>query len=482
MVGNDRRVALCGLYGRGVGIAAALGVAACSGGASETGTATETATATATEASGTETGGEATRPNWHQDVAPLVTRSCVGCHTAGGIAPFSMEGYDLTWPWAAAMADDADAGLMPPWHALETEVCQPPLPYKHDPRLTDEERALLRDWADLGAPEGPPELAEPLPEPQSLDLDAPTTTATMGSPVTVEAAGSTLDFFTCLSLDPGNDTDVFLDGLQLIPGNRAIVHHVLIYVDEGAESASWPGGVKLDCGGGTGIAGSAPLIGAWIPGGLPMETPSDVGIRVPAGARMILNVHYHATGGGAEVDDSTGLALRWQESAPEYVSFFKLLGEPGAGDSLTGELLVPAGTKGHVEEYEWVVSDNGDTFPDSVDARLWAVAHHMHKVGVDMRVWIVDRDSGVETCALHTPQWDFNWQRVYEYDAAIGDAVRIKAGDRVRLRCEYDNTLQNPGVVEALAEVGLDQPIDVIQGEGTLDEMCTAAFGVAIRG
>ncbi|MCA9663762.1 MAG: hypothetical protein KC486_35870, partial [Myxococcales bacterium] len=94
-MGIDRSA---GFFGHGLhglhaaGVVAALGLAACSGGGE---TATETATATATEASGTETGGEAMRPNWHQDVAPLVTRSCVGCHTAGGIAPFAMEGYDL---------------------------------------------------------------------------------------------------------------------------------------------------------------------------------------------------------------------------------------------------------------------------------------------------------------------------------------------------------------------------------------------------
>ena len=57
-----------------------------------------------------------------------------------------------------------------------------------------------------------------------------------------------------------------------------------------------------------------------------------------------------------------------------------------------------------------------------------------------------------------------------------------KAGDKVRIRCEYDNTLDNPSVVAALAEVGEDAPIDVQQGEGTLDEMCIAAIGVGING
>jgi hypothetical protein len=195
-----------------------------------------------------------------------------------------------------------------------------------------------------------------------------------------------------------------------------------------------------------------------------------------------LNVHYHATGGGAQIDDTTGLALRWTTDKPEYSSIFMLLGAPGAGDSLTGPLVIPAGAAEHVEEYEWIVSYGGQAFPDSIEARLWAVAAHMHKVAVDLRVWIEDRDTAAETCLLHTPEWDFDWQRVYEYDALANEGVRVKAGDKIRIRCEYNNTLDNPGVAEALAEVGLEEPIEVTQGEGTLDEMCLSALGVAVKG
>ena len=478
---------------RPVGIASGLLLACTSGSGDETSatdssssatdsTATGTTNATTTETeTETETGGEAARPNWYQDIAPLVTRSCVGCHVAGGIGPFAMESYEQTWPWATVIADNTDVGLMPPWHALSTEVCEPPSGFKHDPRLTDAEKTMLRDWADLGAPEGDPKLAAPLPEPQSLDLPNPTKTALMASKVTVEAKGSTLDFFNCLSIDPGISETVFLDGLQLVVGNREILHHVLIYVDSTAESADWPGGVKLDCGGGTGINGPAELISGWVPGSLPMQAPDGVKIPIEAGSRLILNVHYHATGGGAEVDDSTGLAFRWSDTPPEYTSIFKLLGEPGESERLTGPLMIPAGATNHVEEFEWVVSDGGQPFPDTVDARLWSIAHHMHKIGVDMRVSVIDRDSGEETCLLHTPKWDFDWQRFYEYDTPIGEAVRLKSGDKIRIKCIYDNSLGNPAAVEALAEVGLDAPVDVVAGEGTLDEMCIGAFGIALK-
>lgn len=424
--------------------------------------------------------GDALRPNWHEDIAPLVTEACQGCHSDGGIAPFAMLDYQQTAPWSALMADQAEAGLMPPWHALETAQCQPPLAYKHDARLSEAQIQLLRDWSDVGSPEGDPANAAPLPPPPSLDLANPTTTVTMGSPVSIEAQGDKLDFFHCLTFDPGNSEDVFLDGIQLVPGKREILHHVLIYVDEDAASASWPGGVLEDCNGGSGVGGQ--LIGGWIPGGLPMEPPAGVGISLPAGSRLVLNVHYHATGGGPELDDSTALALRWSNQAPEYSSIFTLLGAPGSGTSLTGPLMIPAGASGHVEEFEWVVSANGNAFPDSVEARIWAVANHMHLVGVDMRAWIEDRDTGEETCLLHTPTWDFNWQRIYEYDAPADQGVRVKAGDIVRIQCTYDNSMDNQALVEALGQAGLDSPIDVNLGEGTLDEMCLTAVGVGVKG
>ncbi len=456
------------------------------GGASQTsnGSDSDSQTGSSGDTSDSEdtTAGPNARPNWHEDMAPLVAANCQSCHTSGGIGPFSLETYAEASAWAPVMADEVEGQTMPPWHALETPVCQPSHTFKYDARLAPEQIAMFREWADLGAPEGDPELAAPIPAPPSLDLDNPTTTVQMQSSVSVDKVGKSLDFFHCISLDPGHTEDVYLTGIQTLPGNREIVHHVLTYIDETAASASWPGGVKQNCGGGSGVNAPTQLIGGWIPGGLPMQPPQGVGIVLPAGARLILNVHYHASGAGPEQDDGTGLALRWTTEKPDYTSFFMLLGAPGQGSSLTGPLQIPAGASGHVEEYEWVVSAGGQPFPDTVDARFWAVANHMHKVGVDMRVWVEDRDTSEESCLLHTPEWDFNWQRIYELDAPIDQGFRVRAGDRVRIRCEYNNTLENQSLVEALDEVGESEPIDVGQGEGTLDEMCLTAVGVAVRG
>jgi hypothetical protein len=456
------------------------------GGATETTDATTGGTGDASSgssdgASTEPTGGEAARPNWHQDIAPLTAAHCGACHTSGGIAPFSMQTYAETRDWATVMAFDVGEESMPPWHAVETADCAPPLPWKHDARLTAEDKQLFQEWADLGAPEGDPALAAPLPPPPSLDLADPSATAIMQSGVTVEKVGATLDRFHCISLDPGNASDVFVTGMQVVPGNRKVLHHVLIYVDEQAESAGWPGGVKQDCGGGPGLSYGVPLVGAWVPGALPLEAPAAAGTPLPAGARFVFNVHYHATG-APETDDGTGLALRWTEQEPAAIAQFQLLGAPGLGDSLTGPMMIPAGAAGHVEEFEWVVSAGGMPFPDSIEARLWTAGAHMHKVGTGLRMWVEDRDTGAKTCLLGTPRYDYNWQRFYAYDAPLEQAIRLKAGDKIHVRCEYDNTMNNPGVVEALAEAGLDAPVDVQVGEGTLDEMCIGAIGVAVEG
>lgn len=422
---------------------------------------------------GDDTGSPAARPNWHEDIAPLVVEHCTTCHSGGGIAPFPLATYEQSGPIAEVMALQAEAGLMPPWHALETEKCTPPAPFEHDARLPPDQIQLLRDWADANAPEGDPALAAPLPDPPSYDLEDTTATAAMTGSITIQPEGSALDFFHCLSLDPGNTEDVYIDGMQVIPGNPAIAHHVLIYVDTNATSASWPGGVNLDCGGGAGVGGAL-LVGGWVPGSLPTTTPPGVGIRLPAGARLIFNMHYHAVVTGAEVDDGTALALRWQSTPPEYVSEFRLVGAPGDGALTTAPFSIPANASGHQEVVEWEIPNLAGT-----DVRLWSVVNHMHKVGVDMKSSVLRGDT--EHCLVQTPRWDFNWQRFYEYDVPIDQAFQFQDGDVMRVRCTYDNTLKNPAVVQALGEVGLDEPQTVQLGEGTLDEMCLAGIGVAVR-
>ena len=84
-------------------------------------------------------------------------------------------------------------------------------------------------------------------------------------------------------------------------------------------------------------------------------------------------------------------------------------------------------------------------------------------------------------CFVQTPAWDFNWQRIYNYDAPIEQLPIVRAGDALNMRCTYDNTLNNPFVKIALDLKGLLAPVDVKLGETTLDEMCLAIVQVVFK-
>jgi hypothetical protein len=421
--------------------------------------------------------GEALRPNWHQDIAPLIHQHCVGCHQDGGIAPFALETYPQAAAWAALVDQVVADGLMPPWGALETDDCQPEHGWTNDLRLHAAEKQLVSDWLAAGTPEGDPADAAALPSPPNLDLANPTATFQNPTPFTVTG---TKDSFICYSLDPQLDADVWITGVQMIPDNAQVVHHVLIYADPQANSANVAGpDGSYPCFGVAGVP-NAQLIGTWVPGAVPTELPADVGLELKAGSRIILAYHYHPTGAGDEVDQSA-VALRYTTTPPAYQATIDLVGNfsnaaqgllPGPNDP--GDVptfLIPANVSGHTETMRIQIPDH---IPP-ID--LFTLGNHMHYIGVDMRVWL-ERD-GVERCLIQTPRWDFNWQRVYNIDATIGQFPKIQGGDVVMLECTYDNTLANPFLVKALAEQGLSEPIDVFLGESSLAEMCLLVFGVA---
>lgn len=426
-------------------------------------------------------------PTWHQDVAPLVVERCSGCHRSGGIAPFSVETYDTAKGWAPLMSAAVDAGIMPPWGAKTTEECAPPHPFKDDPTLSDEERDLLRAWAEAGAPEGDPATAAELPEPPALELENPDQTLPIPTPV--EIAGED-DQFYCFVVDPEITDTAFLAATQINPGNDRVVHHVLVYSTTSAEADTLAGDDGYyECFGGIGV-NDTNLIAAWAPGAPPNETPPNAPIYVEAGSKLIINVHYHPTG-SPETDADTSIDLKFYDGLPEFVSSMALIGNfssgvsggqglmPGPNDAGgIPQFVIPPNEPEHTEEMIWTATPD---LPEEM--RLWMVGTHMHYVGTDMLIGLQRGENSAsddDACLVQTPQWDFNWQRGYSYDIPLDEAPIMRPGDLLYMRCSYDNTLDNPFVAEALAGLGLSEPQTVVLGEETLDEMCLGVFGIAV--
>jgi hypothetical protein len=228
------------------------------------------------------------------------------------------------------------------------------------------------------------------------------------------------------------------------------------------------------------------MLNAWAPGGAVDRAPPDSAQPIKKGSLVVMDVHYHPTGGPAEIDKDTKLSLMLTKEKPTYISRVILLGNfqgtldvsAGTGQLLKQpgeckpEFMIPANEKDHIEEMTW-------TWKLPIGSiRTYSAGTHMHFVGRGMRVTLEHTSSGDEECLIETPSWDYNWQRGYGFDAPFDQLPVMADGDVLRFRCNFDNSMDNPFVVRALDQQHLDAPIDVRLGENTLDEMCLGAIGI----
>jgi len=437
---------------------------------------------------------------YYQDVAPILQKSCAGCHKSGGIGPFDITSFEQAKKFAETAVEAIDEGRMPPWSAQETSECKPLLPWKDDLRVVAADLAILKGWLADGTPSGDATKAAVLPTAPTLELKDANVRVTLPSPVQISG---TEDQFVCFSLDPKITQDVWLNGTQINAGNAAIVHHVLLYADPKGESVALAGAKgSYPCFGGPGIGGSTELIGAWAPGALPSTTPPSVGILLKAGSRVVMNVHYHPTGGmKVETDSTTSMDLRWTTTVPENAGRLALIGNFGSADlQVAGgkgygllpsadengsppKFHIPAGAAKHIENMRFRIPGNPAARAAGVPIRIWTVGTHMHYLGQDMKIDLVrpiQGDRPAKECLLHTPKWNFDWQRGYSYDAPLDKVPGIYPGDELNFRCTYDNSMNNPALRKVLGSQGKTAPIDVDLGEGTLNEMCLGVFGISV--
>ena len=415
---------------------------------------------------------------FHKHVEPILQKVCQNCHVAGGIAPFALVTYDDAKSVAGLVVQQTAARTMPPWGAQDTAECKPPMPWKNDLRLSEQEIAILAAWHTGGNLEGDPKDAPP---PRTSTPATHLEGALSLAPATSFTLAGTNDTFKCFVLDPKITATTYLTATNFVPTNKTIVHHALAFAIPA--TAKVPGDT-YDCFGGPGIDNPT-LVAAWAPGGIPSEYPPNVGVSLEAGTRFVMQVHYHPHANGTKDPDATAFEYRVTTTAPSYEAVPTLIGnfkdavgadgrglEPGPDDpGGTPTFMIPAGAASHVETMHFVMPSFGLVTPI---IHILGIGAHMHLAGRDEKITITK--GGTESCLMQEPAWSFNWQRGYAYDAPIESLPSIAPGDVLRMRCTYDNTMQNLDLAAARSEAGMTQPTNISLGESTTDEMCLGAF------
>jgi hypothetical protein len=421
-----------------------------------------------------------TGPTWYQDVAPLVADRCGACHRSGGVGPFSVETYEEAVPWGAAMVNSIDAGTMPPFYAAETAMCDMgDIGFLDDVRLSEEEKQLVRDWVDADMPAGDPTAAAPAGLREVPDLVDPDLELSLQEPFAVEGD----DIYQCFRIPLPNTETMYLTGLQVVPDNELVVHHVIVWTDpyDNSESQAGSDG-SYGCSGFPDIFPTE-IAGTWTPGSHPMLTPEGTAMPMEAGGSLVLNIHYHPTGASTEFDQ-TKIRLNWTNEQPlRYTTWylvdlpFGAVSQPGPNDEGGTEFRIPAGEEDHVETVTMTFAQ----WLFSADMTVFAITPHMHYLGTEMLVNIEHTEpGGDDECLVHAPGFRYDFQTGYVYDVDPLDLPVIHQGDRVRVQCRYNNSESNPFMPLHLAASGVDAPRDVYWGEETGDEMCMAIVGLIV--
>ena len=401
-------------------------------------------------------------PTWHQDIKPLVNEHCNGCHHEGGAGPFEFESYAGTKAMAAAAMDAIEHERMPPWQA--SRDCRP---IEGERYLPPAGRDLFAQWIGAGMPEGQP-VAESA---QIRDLPPPDLVGTAGT--TYMPSDERPDDYRCLILDLDFDTDTYIVGTNVAPDQVPIVHHVLVYVippNEVAEmqqiDADEPG-PGYTCYGTPRTSGVPSPIAAWVPGMGPQMLPDDSMYFLPAGSKLVMQMHYNVLSTPPAADQT---ALHLYTADVPRASVLESLPQ------VQLNLTIPAGDP--AVEITKLLPYRNATPGVAVGA-----APHMHILGTAIKVQLM-RANGDTECVIDLPKWDFNWQQNYRFV----EPLEVQQGDTFKLTCMYDNSAENQPVVNGTQLT----PRDVHWGDGTLDEMClnfimykrpfTAASGVQCGG
>jgi hypothetical protein len=369
-------------------------------------------------------------PTFSKDVAPILNSRCLTCHRPGEAAPMSFMSYGETRPWAKAIKQQVVSRNMPPWDA-EPGVDK----FANDRRLSDAEVATLAKWADSGAPEGNAADLPPAPKfVQGWVIGKPDIVLDSGTDFKIPATGVIpYQFF---NIDPGFKEDTWVQAVEVRPTQRAQVHHILVFVQEGGKTVQRGGDLFSNML--IGYAPGVPTI-AWDP---------DTAFLVKAGSKFLFQVHY--TTNGKEAIDRSVLGLKIRKDPPQYRAF--------SGSAMQPRLAIPP-NEGNYETKE--------TYTFKEDVTLLDLTPHMHLRGKAFK-YVLTYPDGRSEVLLNVPRYEFNWQLSY----ILAEPRHVPAGSKIEATAWFDNSVNN--------KWNPDPTQTVRWGDQTFEEMMIGFFNYKV--
>ena len=373
----------------------------------------ESPAVTATSAPGCALDFDAAQPaetsatvTWHSHISRILQQNCQECHRGGGVGPFPLETLQQVIGHAAMIRQVVADQSMPPWFAAADNTAH--RRWANDRSLSPAYKQQLLDWLDGGRPEGNPADA-PLPRQFSTSwlFGEPDTTIQIPKPIRIKSTG--VMGYQNILVEWTADQDHWVQGYEIQPTDRSVVHHVLVNVSEPGDDPRTRG---MD-----GIGG---YWAAYVPGNTGHIYPTGFARRLPAKASIRFQIHY--TPNGQETQDQLKLGLHFADQPPQYVVRTIPLAKPS--------INIPPNDPNHKESL---------TRPVPADIPVMGLMAHMHVRGKAFRFELTQPDGSTSTL-LDIPRYDFNWQLRYEPSTPLV----LPRGSKVTVTAVYDNSSGNP--------------------------------------
>jgi hypothetical protein len=309
-----------------------------------------------------------------------------------------MTNFRETRPWVAAIRKAVTNRRMPPWLADPHYSS-----FANDRLLGDKDLKTIVAWIDSGAKEGNPADVPPLPTfTDGWKIGTPDLVLTMNKPFEIQAKGD-IAWVNIPSNDYVFPADVWVQAIEIRPGNRAVVHHAVAGLIPPEGSAGAPENLHL-----------------YAPGLDAMVWRDGYGKLIKKGSKLVFQMHYNAIGKATTDQTKVGIVYA-KKPVHTHVNTTII--------SNTSILIPPM-----AHSHEAIAA-----FQLPADARIHGLRPHMHLRAKTGTTSLIEPD-GTRHVLLHIPRWDDAWQNYY----VLSQPLDVKKGAIVEYVANYDNSPANP--------------------------------------
>jgi hypothetical protein len=442
-------------------------------------------------------------PTFNAEIAPILDRHCVHCHSEGGSMPrLSLTSYDVARAAAATLRDQIANRKMPPWYADPDHSVS----FRNDARLSAAELSTLLGWVDGGAPRGQSpdprwlSLSRGWAHPDGRQPDAIVSLPRVKLPATGEIP------YVRLLVKVSVPEDRWIEGLQALPGNAAVVHHMGITEVTLASGVTPANMAQLNAvarqlgmpnGSLTRPQASVTdpydsnvydMLSVYTPGTTFESFGAHAGKLLRAGPEQYINFNIHYTTLGKPQTDQSNLGLWFAAKPPAH----QLYRAPMPGRTIVAnqrELLTDdPGTKAEGTDVAIPPISPGEEHYELIGVTallnpmtVYALQPHAHLRGKRFHYTVFLPD-GRELSLLSVPQYDFHWQLRYE----LKEPLLLPAGSKLVITGEYDNSDHNAHLLAAAAQdpsgrCGPDKIVHFRDQNQTWDEMFSPILEYAVE-